>query len=263
MTNFSLNHIIFQRKKIEYYIYGKGNTEILLLQGWSLPPEIWFKSLKFISPEIVKAVAISLNKFELGNDCSLHSFSTLLGQFLEKIDFNPHVIVGHSMGVSIMLNSINESLLHPKGIIIVDSGLSSSYRNEELIDEIKKNKLSRELYKSILNSFFLNIEETELDLMLSKMIQSKRETLLCHLAAISDFDFKSSVARLNIPGLILFGKYDRNRRYEEALEFNRTMKNSQLKIFENSAHCPMYEEPENFAIAVRLFLEQILFSSPS
>ena len=48
---YTKNFLIFNGKKIEYFIIGEGNKEVLCLQGWGLPPQIWFKFIEQISTE--------------------------------------------------------------------------------------------------------------------------------------------------------------------------------------------------------------------
>lgn len=68
--------------------------------------------------------------------------------------------------------------------------------------------------------------------------------------------FNRQLNTINQPTLITWGRYDALLPVENALTGAKQMPNARLRVFENSAHAPMLEEPEAFNRAVLEFLNR-------
>ena len=237
--------------------YGNGKVRIALFQGWGLPPFLWSKTLQFFDLNKFKIMTIDLGKIDLEQNCDLNSFCNKINDILTGDNFYPDFLFGHSMGATIMINLLLNFSIKPKGIVFIDSGLKPSVRNSELMPLINRNTGNVDTYRTILRSFFNNIDFNDLEKITDEFMQYNIEVLKCQLKAISRYDFTGRANLLTLPTLIIFGEYDKNRNFEELKDVHVRIKNSTIVVFQNSAHCPMFEEPARFADIVQLFINRI------
>lgn len=255
---YTKNFLIFNGKKIEYFIIGEGNKEVLCLQGWGLPPQIWFKFIEQISTEEsnLKFIILDISSIDMETEITLSKMAEIITYLVSRIEFvPPEVIIGHSMGVTIMLEIMKLQLISPEKIVIVDSGVRSSRRNSELINITKNSDFMNKTFRNIVKSFFKNIPEDGLSTIMNKIETYDLDQLKKQLYMISSFDYSTFVKNIRIPALICYGKYDVNRNLEEVSQMHQMIVSSKFVLFKNSAHCPMYEEPDKFALEVLNFIK--------
>lgn len=73
---------------------------------------------------------------------------------------------------------------------------------------------------------------------------------------LRDYNRETELRDLNLPVLFTTGRYDEAT--PETLEhFHSLVPNSEIQIFENSAHMTMLDEPEAYAEAIREFLNRV------
>jgi proline iminopeptidase len=80
------------------------------------------------------------------------------------------------------------------------------------------------------------------------------KALFADTAPGSTMRFK--LRQLNVPALIIVGRYDRNVGLDMERDLASALPNSRLVIMPNSAHFPDLEEPESYACEVKRFLTQ-------
>jgi len=68
-------------------------------------------------------------------------------------------------------------------------------------------------------------------------------------------DLRGAVSKINVPTLILHGKYDAFDYLEAAQFMAATIADARLHVFESSGHAPFFEEREAFNAALNEFLE--------
>jgi pimeloyl-ACP methyl ester carboxylesterase len=73
---------------------------------------------------------------------------------------------------------------------------------------------------------------------------------------IWDKGLKKRIHRITAPTLIVWGKYDGVVPPEYAEDFHKAIAGSRVEVFEESAHMPMFEEPEKFDRVVKAFLAE-------
>jgi len=73
---------------------------------------------------------------------------------------------------------------------------------------------------------------------------------------LKDFDPTSRLSEINVPALFMCGRYD-EATPETAQYFQSLMPGSQLKVFENSAHFPFWNERKEYMQTVHNFLRQV------
>lgn len=67
-------------------------------------------------------------------------------------------------------------------------------------------------------------------------------------------DLYPDLAKLDVPTLVINGRFDANVAPTVAYKISRTIPGARLVFFERSGHSPQVEEPEKFALEVERFL---------
>lgn len=186
--------------------YGKGKIKIVMPQGWSLPPFLWSKALKFFDLNKFDIIIIDIGKIDLEENCDLNSFCNMINDIATHNNFYPDFLFGHSMGATIMINLLLNFSVKLKGIVFIDSGLKPAQRSIELMSLINKNATNIDTYRKILRSFFRNIGLNDLEKFTDEFMRYNIDILKCQLKAISDYDFTTTADLLTLPVLIIFGK---------------------------------------------------------
>jgi non-heme chloroperoxidase len=244
------NFINYNCRNIRYISSGKGNNQVLCIQGWSLPVEIWenfFQRMETIRHDF-RFYSIDLGSINMRGEGTLNYLSQDVYNLINRLQIDPKVIIGHSMGATVMLNLLERHLVSPESIVVVDSGARSSTRTPNLIKLLEKENFTNEYFKDIIKSFFRNIEDADLQMLFEKSSLFNKDDLMCQLNAISSFDFTKFVSKIRVPAMICYGKYDMNRKMDEVFEISKIIQRSKFVLFDHSGHCPMYEEPDKFSL---------------
>jgi proline iminopeptidase len=73
---------------------------------------------------------------------------------------------------------------------------------------------------------------------------------------LSNYDRENELSRLDLPVLFTAGRYD-EATPKTVRHFHSLVPDSEIMIFENSAHMTMLDEPELYSDAIRDFLNRV------
>ena len=108
---------------INYEVIGEGKP-IIMLHGWltdleSMRPLTANLSKKF---KIYLVDVIGFGKSDLPeNPLNSNDFGDFLKEFIEKLNIENPILIGHSNGGRIIINAVGRNLVKPKKIVLIDS----------------------------------------------------------------------------------------------------------------------------------------------
>ncbi len=110
-------------ESLAYYDTGKGNTTLLFLHGAFIKKEYWIGQLSYFSRKY-RVIAVDLP----GHGASTHNigewtgqrFGKDIGKFIEALHLHDVIIIGHSFGADVMLETVTVSTSHISGLIEID-----------------------------------------------------------------------------------------------------------------------------------------------
>lgn len=73
---------------------------------------------------------------------------------------------------------------------------------------------------------------------------------------LSSFDFRAQLSAVQVPTLILAGRFDRVAIPRYSIQYKRCMPHAHFVMFEKSGHLPFIEEPQRHDAVLRDFLKQ-------
>ncbi len=115
---------------INYEVIGEGNP-IIFLHGWltdleSMRPLTTNLSQKF---KIYLVDVVGFGKSDLPEEpLTTNDFGEFLCEFIKKLEIKNPILIGHSNGGRIIINSVGRGLVEAKKIILIDSaGLKTKH----------------------------------------------------------------------------------------------------------------------------------------
>jgi len=211
---------------------------------------VWRKFLEIVDPVKHTVYAIDITGFGDSDKpemkYSIGNLTNSFIEFIEALSLHRPIIGGHSMGVTLCLEAVTGKKLDVSGLIIADSGSRSAHRTSDLIRRLETTNDKRSDIRSIIETFFLDIREKDLDEFTSDAMKGTDESLIGSLNGILDFNYDPYLPMLKMPVIIFYGEHDRNRGIEEAKHLNESIPGSELIVISNAAHCPMFEQPRIF-----------------
>ena len=239
--------------RIAYNVYGAGKTSLIFIHGWSCDSRYWKNQTNVFSKDyqvITIDIAGHGNSSLSRTNYTMLSFAEDIKAVIDKENINRAILVGHSMGGSIIAEA---SRLMPKKIISIIG--VDTYQNVE-------EKLSQEAFDEMIEPFENNFMNAAQGFVLSmfpietdkKLVNWVKEDMSSAPRDVALDAFRSYIGQyINGEASLVFEKINipivsiNARLWPTNPEANRKhMKNYKLFYIEETGHFPMLEKPEKF-----------------
>lgn len=268
--------------KVWYEIIGKKkNIPLIVIHGGPGYPHFYLEPLRDLSNkrEVIFYDQLGCGNSDWSSDNSLWTverFVNELKKIVKYLNLEKYHILGHSWGAAL---AASFALTKPKGLeslILSGPYLSTPLWEKNvarLIQQLPKNmqkdikdqnskgfkKASDEYYRRFVDRF----KKRPLAFKLSK---AKKNNAIYnymwgseeHLATgtLKNFDLTKKLHKITISILLTCGRYD-EATPESSEYFKSLFPNAELKVFEESAHYPFWNEKEKYIKIVNNFLQSI------
>lgn len=246
---------IIQNLAVEYQDEGEGKV-ILFLHGWQDNLRTFDAITQFLTRNyrVVRLDCPGFGESETPKETwDLDNYVEFVKNFIQKLNIQVDVLVGHSFGGRIAIKGAATNNLQPAKIILINSaGIAKgkTLRNSVLKVIAKignilisiplfvfwKGKLREKFYKYI-GSDYLNAG-------------AMRETFLKIIAE----DLSGSAKKINIPTLLIWGENDTETPLSDGKLFSQIIPNSKLEIINNTGHFVHQEKPKEVAKLIQKFI---------
>lgn len=258
---------------VEYYYEDVGEGEpILFIHGVWMSSKFFHKQLPYFQKNY-RAIAIDLrghgrsSKVPYGHTVS--QYAKDVHQFIHTLNLNNVTLVGWSMGAFVIwdyLTQFGDDNL--KATVIVDE-LASDFKWPDfeigafdiptLTHFMREIQLNRENFLRGFISLMFKEEpsEEEMAWMLEETTKPTEAIASAILFDQSVVDYRSMLSSIKLPTLLCFGKEEKLIPVAAGEHLKANIPYAQLEIFENSCHCPFFEEADQFNKTVDSFLQSI------
>lgn len=245
--------IVINNLKLFFLEGGKGET-ILFLHGGGVRAKSYLETLESLSckyhvlaPDI-PGFGQSQTPDKIWN---FEDYADFFSQFLERLNVRSAVVIGHSFGGGIGLLLAAQNSKVSKLILADSTGLPMNVTFWRLLISLLK--------KTILQLYFDKNAKTAgilIDFLdscrrhfwqLSKIYQIAKKCLSSSYPKIQN---------INIPTLLLWGKYDNLLKLETAYELNHLIKDSRLEIIKGGHDWCLFN-PKLFVKEIEEFLKEM------
>lgn len=275
--------------KIWFKIIGQEkNIPLVLLHGGPGYPHYYLEPLEDLScdRQLIFYDQLGCGKSERPNDLTLWSVERCvleLKEIIKALKLKKYHILGHSWGAALGVSFALTKPLGLKSLILSNPYLSTSRwmkdakrlkklppkEIREILNKHEKNNTTdSNEYKEATKEFYKHFIEKGLPVPLPKPFERcKKEkgnivyntmwgSKECIITGnLKSFDLSNRLNELTVPVLLLCGRFD-EATPESALYFKKRIQNSEMEVFEESAHNPFWNEKEKYIKIVSNFLNR-------
>ncbi len=213
---------------VNYIQYGKGK-DIILLHGWG-------QNIKMMDPlgknlsDNFKVTILDLPGFGSSEIPSfaytINDYTEFLHEFLESLDINDPILVGHSFGGRIAINYA--SMYKVSKLVLFGSPF--------IVRE--KKGLKVKILKSLKNIKFLDgLAENMKKHLGSEDYKAASGVMREILVKTVNTDLRESASKISVPTLLIWGENDTQVPVSEAKELEKTIKDSALIVLQGTHYC--------------------------
>lgn len=276
--------ITTEEGKVWYEIVGKRNSiPLIVVHGGPAYPHDYLEPLEDLANE---RQVIFYDQFGCGNSerpvnmsfWSVEYFVGELGALIKQLGLKEYHILGQSWGAALAASFVITKPQGLKSIILADPFLSTSLWVKDVKRLIKKfpkdlqtavseRNYYYDPYKKAIEEFNyrhdLRMKERPVGMIKSKnkmneeiydMVWGPDE--FAATGILADFDITDKLSQIKVSTLLLCGRFDQTT--PEAIEYFKSLiPNSQMKVFEKSAHMPHWTEREEYIKTIRELLAEV------
>lgn len=243
---------------INYEVMGEGNP-VILLHGWLANLETMKPLANNLSQnfKVYLVDIVGFGKSDLPEKpLNTNDFGDFLKQFIDELKIENPILIGHSNGGRMIINSVGRKIVKPKKVILIDSAGIKPKRKLSYYIKIA-------FYKT--GKFFLNL------LPNTKKIKEFKEKLY---NSVGSSDYKASAAvlketmkiilnedqskylpEINVPTLLFWGSLDKDTPISDAKKMEKLIPNCGLIEYPNSTHFSYLENINNVNAVLNEFLK--------
>ena len=250
---------------LEYAEQGNPNgTAVILLHGFT---DSWH-SFELIMPYLPASLHVySISQRGHGNSSKPKTgyqpedFAKDIAEFMEKMDIKNPILIGHSMGSTIVQSFVSKYPLLTSGIIL--AGVFADYDKPELIDFKKTiDQLNDPIDSVFVAEFQKSTATRPIPPSMMKLFIEESGKLPAYVwkgvaAGWSTSGYTSQLNNYKNPSLIIWGDKDIFTPKNDQEKLQQSLQNSSLKIYEGTGHATHWEEPERFAKDVVEFIGKL------
>jgi pimeloyl-ACP methyl ester carboxylesterase len=258
---------------VQLYYEEKGSGQpVLFVHG------IW-ASCRFFKKQIpwfgenYRAIALDLRGHGRSSMTlygqTVPTYASDLRAFIDCLGLKDVIIVGWSMGAFILwqyYELFGEENI--KAAVIIDqSPTDFRYDDfplgmitfEELFEWFYQTQTNRnELIRGIVPMMFKNtLPEEDFQWMFDEMTRAPELVAAAILFDQGVRDYRKVIQEFPIPSLICFGADETLQKVAAGQWIEKAMKNARLEVFDESCHCPFFEEPERFNNILDTFIRDL------
>jgi len=230
---------------IKYSKEGSGPT-ILMLHGWGDNLNTFNKISKQLEKnyEVIRLDFPGFGKSQvLENDWYLNDYINFTQQFIEKLNIDVDILLGHSFGGRVIIKGVSENILQANKIVLISSAgikKSDTLKNKIIKGITKTGKLMT--YIPPFYFFRKKIKKKFYDQIQSDYLNA--EDMKVTFINIIEEDLQSNAKKIEKPTLLIWGEKDDVTPVNDGQKIHKLIKNSKLEIIKNSSHFVHQEKPE-------------------
>ena len=240
---------------INYEVTGEGKS-VVLLHGWGVDLETMRPVQKHLSNrfKVYLVDVVGFGKSELPSKVlNSNDFGDFVKSFLEKLNIEKPILIGHSNGGRAIINLAGRSLAELNKIILIDSAGIKPKRKLNYYFKVYSYKLAKNIFKI---KPLKKYREKLLNKFGSDDYKKAPEVLRKTLSTVVNEDMKYLMPNIKVPTLLIWGENDTATPITDAKIMEKLIPNAGLVAYKNSGHYSYLENLNNFLIVLDEFLKE-------
>ncbi len=263
---------LFESKdfSISYNIYGEG-MPVVLLHGFGEDASIFklqVDALKTSCKLIIPNITGTGNSALLFNqvDPSMELLANYFKEFIDRLQIDKFVLLGHSMGGYITLafaekypdNLLAFGLIHSTAFADNDDKKANRWRGIELMSKYGADAFLRTTFPNLFSNDFKATNQDELQSLIQQFSYiTTNACVFYYKAMIARTDKTDLLKHTNLPVLFVIGEEDIAAPMSDVLQQVPLPALSSVHILNNVGHMSMIEAPEKLNEILKAFFKVV------
>lgn len=248
---------------VHYIDEGISGIPVVMVHGWTMDGTVFAKQSGISR---CRLIAVDLRGHGQSDrkakmDLSFQRMAQDIYELLEHLDLTGVVLVGWSMGVTILLSGMTEPQHRIAAYVFIGgtpkflAGSDYPFGMRELIAQRLRSGLEQS-FKTVLMGFYqllfvaevvdAGVRESLTSIFAGLVDRSERQIALDTLDELYQADLRSVLDLIRVPVLIVCGTLDKICFAASALNFQEGVREGQLALLEGVGHMPFYTQAEAF-----------------
>lgn len=261
----SQKNIVLGKDTVSYYDNGEGGTTLFFIHGSFIDKDYWKEQLSFFSDKY-RVIAVDL----AGHGKSTHhrtnwtikQYGQDIAKIIKKLSLKNIILIGHSIGADIMLETVSKSTDHIVGIVAIDyfknigvglpdttinqivTGLKTDFSNtnrQYATQSLLTDKTAKTITTRVISNFETISPKVGIPMNEDFFHYTKRETTL----------LKNLKLKLYLINVDYYPTSEQNLK-----KYLGT--NYELHSIHGTCHFPMLENPKEFNVALKNVIKEII-----
>lgn len=244
--------------KINYEVIGKGYP-VVLLHGWLANIETMRPIANGLSQhfKVYMIDVIGMGKSELPEkSLNTNNFGDFLAEFINKLKIKNPILIGHSNGGRMIINSVGRGLVKPKKIVLIDSAGLKDKHGIKYYFKIWRYKLGKNALKLLPETESIKkVKKEFFEKNASADYKNSPEVLRKTMKKILSESQEKYLSKIKVPTLLVWGENDTATPIWMAKKMEKLLPDVGLVEYKNSGHYSYLENIGNFNIVLNEFLK--------
>lgn len=245
-------------KNINYEVAGEGKP-VILLHGWLASLETMAPLAKSLAKnfKVYSVDIIGFGKSDLPDEpLNTNDFGDFLKEFIDKLEIENPILIGHSNGGRTILNYAGRNLGNINKIVLIDSAGIVPKRKPKYYIKMYTFKLCKNIFKILPKTqMFNNLKERALSKFGSSDYKSSPEVLKRTMSIILNEDQKYLMPNIKAPTLLIWGDKDTATPLEDGKTMEKLIPDSGLVVYEGAGHFSYLDKLSNCLLVLDEFLK--------
>lgn len=187
----------------------------------------------------------------------IDEYSKAIIEFMKALRLSTAVMVGFSMGSAIALSLALQYRKRVLGLGLLGSGAKMRVAPATLEMAATPSTFQSAVETIVENSYSATADERLKELATQQMLETRQAVLYGDFLACDAFDTLENVKKIHVPTLLICGSEDRMTPPNRSEYLRDQIEGAQLHVVEGAGHMVMTERPDEVAILLADFLDQI------
>jgi pimeloyl-ACP methyl ester carboxylesterase len=245
-----MSQVIINNLVINYKILGSGRTNLLLLHGWGCDLNIFKQLIQKFNKNKYTIYFFDFpgfGKSQLPKDVwGVGEYAAFLKQFLEKLQINKAIILGHSFGGRVAIKFASEYSQRVQKLILVGCAGIKKKLPKSYLMAVKAGKAIFKL------PFLKKYKNKVLGQIGARDLASSGAMQEIFKKVVNE-DLRPGAKKISAPTLLIYGINDQETPVEYGQIFNKLIPNSKLRVIKNAGHYVFLDQPDDFLAIMENF----------
>ncbi|MFC2064617.1 alpha/beta fold hydrolase [Chloroflexota bacterium] len=236
----------------------KRSSPVILIHGAGQNHLSWPPDIRRIPDEQILAVDLPGHGRSKGlGRNSIPAYAESLVAFLDELEIEKAVVVGHSMGGGIALQFTLDYPDRVSGLGLVASGARLPV-SKSLMEGLSLPATRSQAHKLIIEWSYGPLSGDEIKQLAARnLVETRPAVLSGDLDACDSFNVDDRLAEIRVPTLVICGSEDKMTPLHFSTKLSTNIPGAAMQIIESAGHMVMVEQPARVAGILSVFFRSL------